>query len=227
MKPFVIFFRLQLAGMKPEQMENPALDAQLFTGSKEEGKIVDGLETVDEQLGIFDNLTYDEQAKHIASTLDALEMEDKAGGEAPIQGLIDLYLEGDIDKLQTAVLSQADNGDPFTRKLMKAILDDRNVRMADRMVARLKDNPEEAHFVAVGAAHYPGEMGILNLLRKKGLRVWRATEPAHLLADPSAKKKVQKTTGPDRSRSRRAPGRSMRRVRIGPFCFPVRCCPKR
>lgn len=218
MKPFVIYFRLQLAGIKPEQMENPALDLALFSESKQEGKVVGGLETIEEQLDIFDSLTMEEQTQLIVSTLDALEQAAEAGVEAPIQGLIDVYLEGDIDKMMEAMLAQVDNSDAFTRKLMKRVLDDRNVLMADRMIEKLKENPDKTHFVAVGAAHYGGDMGILALLRKKGFTVWRATEIQHLEGPPKPAAVVASPS------SRAAPVRGWRRVRIGPFCVRVPCC---
>ena len=219
MKPFVIYFRLQLAGLEPEQAQNPALDMQLFADSKKENKVVGGLETIEEQLDIFDSLTMEEQTQLIVSTLDALEQAEKAGAEAPIQTLIDVYLQGDIDTMMEAMLSQVDNSDPFTRKLMKRMLDDRNVLMADRMIEKLKLNPDKTHFVAVGAAHYGGDMGILKLLRKKGYTVWRATKLEHLEGPP--KKAEPAAVSPS---SRRAPVRGWRRVRIGPFCVRVPCC---
>ncbi len=217
MKPFVIYFRLQLAGLEPEQMENPALDMALFGDAKKEDKVVGGLETIEEQLDIFDSLTLEEQTQLIVSTLDALEQAKESGAEAPIQGLIDIYLKGDIDTMMEAMLSQVDNSDPFTRKLMKRVLDDRNVLMADRMIEKLKLNPDKTHFVAVGAAHYGGDMGILNLLRKKGYTVWRATKMEHLEGPPK-----KATVGSPSSR--RAPVRGWRRVRVGPFCIRVPCC---
>ena len=60
---------------------------------------------------------------------------------------------------------------------MKKLLDDRNVRMVDRMLERAGKAPKRTYFVAVGAAHFPGETGILRLLEKKGKKIKRVKVP--------------------------------------------------
>ena len=45
--------------------------------------------------------------------------------------------------------------------------------MADRLAARMKKKPGKVWFVAVGAAHYAGDIGVGELLKKKGFKVRR------------------------------------------------------
>jgi hypothetical protein len=40
-------------------------------------------------------------------------------------------------------------------------------------VRRLQEKPEAVQVFAVGAAHYPGKMGVLELLRQRGYRLTR------------------------------------------------------
>jgi uncharacterized protein YbaP (TraB family) len=69
---------------------------------------------------------------------------------------------------------EAAGGGPDARRLHEAfsrrLLTERNVRMAARMQARLK---EGGAFVAVGALHLHGENGVLAELERRGWRVTR------------------------------------------------------
>ena len=54
------------------------------------------------------------------------------------------------------------------KKLMHQLIDQRNARMVTRMEPFLKRGQA---FIAIGALHLPGEVGVLNLLAKQGYRV--------------------------------------------------------
>jgi hypothetical protein len=54
--------------------------------------------------------------------------------------------------------------------LMQRLLDERNIRMADRADVLLKNGRA---FIAVGALHLYGERGVLALLANRGYRVTR------------------------------------------------------
>src|SRR3546814_9044049 len=60
--------------------------------------------------------------------------------------------------------------EPAARAYKKAFLDDRNHRMVERLVPLLERGKA---FVAVGAAHLPGEEGMLHLLEQQGYRITR------------------------------------------------------
>ena len=70
-----------------------------------------------------------------------------------------------LDSLQD-VYAEKELSNTFER----ALVTDRNHRMADRVAAQLADKNLRM-FVAVGALHLPGEEGVINLLRKKGFTV--------------------------------------------------------
>src|SRR5262249_51992296 len=55
----------------------------------------------------------------------------------------------------------------------KQLVLDRNVRFADRMVAKLIAEPKRRFFFAVGAQHMVGEHGIVAMLRARGYTVTR------------------------------------------------------
>jgi uncharacterized protein YbaP (TraB family) len=54
--------------------------------------------------------------------------------------------------------------------MLKALIDDRNARMAQRLRPWLRHG---GAFIAVGALHLPGEHGLLAVLSAQGLRLTR------------------------------------------------------
>lgn len=55
----------------------------------------------------------------------------------------------------------------------KVMLTDRNIGMAEKIEGYLNSNKEEEYFIVVGALHYLGEYGIIELLEDKGFTVVR------------------------------------------------------
>ena len=161
-----------------DQLKYPSslpLDLVIFQRAASAGKEVGGLETPDEQLAIFDDLTDAEQAKMIADTI-AQVRSIRASGESPSEMLSRLYLDGDLDTL-VAKLNEMDaaSSDPaLTEKLMDRLLYRRNVIMAERIVKKLRAHPDKSFFIAVGAAHLPGDRGVLADLERAGFKLERA-----------------------------------------------------
>src|SRR3546814_18781858 len=62
--------------------------------------------------------------------------------------------------------------EPAARAYKKAFMDDRNHRMVESLVPLLERGKA---FVAVGAAHLPGEEGLLHLLEQQGYRITRVS----------------------------------------------------
>jgi uncharacterized protein YbaP (TraB family) len=82
--------------------------------------------------------------------------------------MIRAYLARDIAALAEAGMKHKPDNDRLYRSVMDRLLTRRNARMATRLGPILKDG---GAFIAVGAAHLPGESGLLNLLEKAGYRV--------------------------------------------------------
>lgn len=172
MKPWAVAMQLSLL---PVQLKNPgvaALDLQLAQRAEQLGKRNEGLEQLHEQIGIFDNLTLEEQAQLLDETLKVLQQA-RADQRDIIEALTLAYLSGEEQQLQ-AVLTEFDaEPTPLNDRLKQALIQDRNRVMAERVIARLQAAPEQRLFIAVGAAHLIGDDSVVALLRDQGYTVTR------------------------------------------------------
>ena len=148
---------------RPESNGGYALDEQLYHWGNHQYKNLCALETLKEQLSIFDQLSHGDQKSLLIDTLDNLS-ELKELNET----LILAYLSGNLDEIYHQSLEMEGGNTELARRLREQLIDKRNERMAERLVATLdKGNA----FIAVGALHLPGEKGLLQLLRNKGFIV--------------------------------------------------------
>jgi len=160
MKPWAIALQLNM----PKPMTERFLDLALYQQAVARGMPVYALETIAEQVAVFDKLPVEQQ----------IELLDEAIAnhrETPalIDTLIDLYLARDLAGLQAINDDQMQKGDTrLAAKVDQRLIIMRNHRMVERMQARLD---EGRAFIAVGALHLPGKEGILNLLVQQGYLV--------------------------------------------------------
>jgi len=163
---------LELLDYLPQMAESQPLDMYLAERARTSGKRMAALETVEEQLAVLDGLTRAEQIEILEESLTLLEAAERTG-TSPARRLVDAYLRGDPEELRTTALAMVDTSKPLNQRQLDALIDQRNVVMAERILAALRETPDQSHFFAVGALHYPGEQGIVALLRAKGLEVER------------------------------------------------------
>jgi len=152
----------------PLMLTKQPMDVVIFTRAKENKKEAGSLETVEEQIAVFEGLTTEEQVELLRGTVDELEK----GGENPVEKVIKMYLAGDVEPL-FAELNQIKKTDPTSEKLMRLLFTDRDAHMAERIEAKLKANPDKSFFFAVGAGHLREKEGVVGLLAKKGLTIKR------------------------------------------------------
>lgn len=120
---------------------------------------IKGLETIEDQMAVFDNMGMEEQVEMVMSSIRNSE-----NSADEMNDLIDLYLSQDIEALY-ALLSKEGNS---LEKHEGSLLTDRNVKWIPVIKKLIKKQPT---FIAVGAAHLGGPNGVVELLRKEGYTV--------------------------------------------------------
>jgi uncharacterized protein YbaP (TraB family) len=158
-KPWAAMMALSM----PPPRTGEFLDLVLETRAARQGKPVAGLETMAEQIAVFDELPMADQIALLKETVRGLPELDKDLGE-----LIRAYLARDLRGLAAIGEKHEPGEEPLYRHVMERLLTRRNTRMAQRMGPFLKQGNA---FVAVGAAHLAGNEGLLNLLEQAGYRV--------------------------------------------------------
>jgi uncharacterized protein YbaP (TraB family) len=162
MKPWAVFMRL--GSPRPSGRGLP-LDLALQWDATLAGKPTYGLETMKEQVAVFDGMTIEDQVVLLRETLNSLKLAPQA-----MDALTRAYLARDLAGL-AALNNELRPADARVHdRLMQRLLTERNHHMAERMRERLAEGNA---FIAVGALHLPGDDGLLQLLSKAGYRVSR------------------------------------------------------
>jgi len=140
-------------GFDPQQ----GVEQQLQHRAQTDGKPISGLETVDQQLGILQGMSYPDQARFL--DMIVTEMHDV---ESETQSVVTAWRSGDSAKLST-LLSDEYKSFPALYRMLVA---DRNKRWVPQIEKLLHENQD--YFVVVGALHLVGDGGLLELMRRDG-----------------------------------------------------------
>lgn len=138
------------------------VDAVLRRRFAEAGKPIMGLETAQGQLALFDALAPADQQAMLERSIDDF---DRAA--ADYRAMLDDWAAGDGDGL----LDRAARGILARPAVRQALLDGRNRAWAAELSDRLRSR--RTIFVAVGAAHLAGPVGLPALLAARGATVRR------------------------------------------------------
>jgi uncharacterized protein YbaP (TraB family) len=162
MKPWAAAVILSM----PASETGLVLDMMLYQSALQQGKSVHGLETVQEQLNIFEALPEKDQVMLLQEAVDNF-----SGLDAMHAELLDAYKARDLAALMALNEAAMESGDQqLADEFQQHLVVDRNHRMVERMQVYLRQGQV---FVAVGALHLPGEEGLLNLLEQQGFTIRR------------------------------------------------------
>jgi uncharacterized protein len=139
-----------------------SVEMELYGIVKKQGLASTGLETLNYQIGIFDAIPYETQAKMLVEGLRQAEE-----GDDEYAKMLDMYKSEDITAMQS--MMDADDGGEY----QELLLDRRNQNWIPIMGQLMKDRPT---VFAVGAGHLGGQKGVIALLRKEGYMVEPVTE---------------------------------------------------
>ena len=161
LKPWMIALTLeasewQKAGFDPEL----GIDKHFYDQAKQDGKTVEGLETVDYQISRFDDMPMALQDHLLAETLKDIDTE-----QSNMPALVASWKNGDSAAVERIVLKDLQQ-EP---ELYQRLLVERNRNWMPKIEAMLGRSGRS--MVVVGAAHLVGPDGLLTMLRAKGYSI--------------------------------------------------------
>ncbi|HEX8562196.1 MAG TPA: TraB/GumN family protein [Flavobacterium sp.] len=157
-KPAMVSTML-LPGLMPCALQS--VEEELMRMVKQQNEEVLGLETVNDQLAVFDAIPYQVQMDELVESV-----KDKfAGDKAELDKMYKIYAEKDIIAMHN--MMGTSNND-ITAKYQDQLLYDRNAKWIPKIESIAKQKPT---FFGVGAGHLAGPKGVLELLRKRGFKV--------------------------------------------------------
>lgn len=161
-KPFFLssMTLMHFAGCRPVSFEQ-----KLTSLAGEEGIEVAGLETVQEQMGFIEGIPMHMQKKMLLENLQHYD-----SSRVMFRKMMKRYLNEDLPGLNE--ISQESFASEQYVQFREDLLINRNKDWIPEIEELVK---EKASFIAVGAAHLPGNEGVIDLLRKKGYQV----KPVH------------------------------------------------
>lgn len=162
-KPWALMLTLIL----PKTRQGVIVDYVLYQEALQQHKPVHQLESVEEQISVFDGLPMKVQVGLLKQTVAHHDL---------IPGIVEksiqAYLKRDLGAMweinNSMMEDEADKN--LNEAFLQRVLYDRNQRMVGRMQPRLA---EGGAFIAVGALHLYGDKGVLSLLQSRGYQVTR------------------------------------------------------
>jgi hypothetical protein len=144
---------------------NSGAEKVLMSAAKAQKKSIGQLETVEQQLGIFDSLSTKEQIAFLDVTLDGVPEV-----TTQIDALVEAWGKGDLVTLDKLM----NEGMESYPGLYDALLTDRNANWVQWIKARM-DKPGTV-FMAVGAAHLVGKDSVQAQLASQGIESVQVTK---------------------------------------------------
>jgi uncharacterized protein YbaP (TraB family) len=152
----LVVLELQKMGLSTEQ----GLDKHFFTLAQKQGKQIVGLETLDFQISLVTDFTKAEGEALMRSTLKDLDQLKSTIGD-----MLTAWETGDSEKLEK-LLNEFVKEEPA---IYKRLLTDRNKSWIPKIEEFSRGDKNAV--VIVGAGHLVGKEGVVELLKKKGLKV--------------------------------------------------------
>ena len=160
---FTPFFVVNMITQKILSEEGyESIDSFLWNYAQNSGKILLGVEKTEEQISYLQRISLTEQVRSMKKCLGNISKFNKQ-----ICSLQNHYLKDDLMGLYHKSKHSLGN-------LRTMMLYERNKKMTDSIITI---SEEQATFFALGAAHLPGEKGILRYLKHSGYEVKQVIQP--------------------------------------------------
>lgn len=131
------------------------VESKLMQFARDNGLRSSGLETIAEQAAILSKMPYNVQAEMLWKALENID-----SSKISFQQMRAAYKSGNLERIE-----QLTNTDENFSAYESDFLSQRNISWITKIESLLHQGPT---FIAVGAAHLPGEKGLIQLLRTEG-----------------------------------------------------------
>ncbi|MBL0024534.1 MAG: TraB/GumN family protein [Saprospiraceae bacterium] len=162
MKP--MFLTVFASGeMDPSGLKNgnmKSYEMEFMEMAKNTDKETGGLESIDFQIGLFDEIPYEAQAKMLVDAIKNSQNE----GDDEFRKMTDMYLAQDIQAMVSMIGEEGSSTAGFEDKLLTG----RNKNWIPLIIEEAKKGQA---FIAVGAGHLGGPDGVIHLMRKAGYKM--------------------------------------------------------
>jgi uncharacterized protein len=163
MEPWLVAITLLDVGMQRIGFEaQRGLERYLVGKAAANHKEIVGLESLAKQIGIFADLSADDQEAMLAQTLQELD-----GADAAMSDLVSAWRDGRLDVLSESLIE--DFGD--FPELYETLVTERNDQWTVELERMLRDG--RRYLVVVGALHLVGRDSVVDRLTARGHRVVR------------------------------------------------------
>jgi hypothetical protein len=146
--------QLQQLGFQPKS----GVEMFFLERARSDGKSVAGLETVHDQIALFDALSMDQQSDYLVSSLEEAHDLPKE-----VDAMVHAWVNGDTQWFADQIKSEIGR-DPV---LYQSVLVARNRKWVPKIEALLKD--DKNYLVIVGTGHLVGQGSVIDLLKKDGI----------------------------------------------------------
>ncbi len=143
----------------PDSMQMMSYEMEIMDLAKQQEKDIDGLETAEYQMSIFDSIPYQAQAQML---VESIRM-GSGGEDSQFAEMVQMYKSQDIQAMQKMM-----EGDAGVGEYEDVLLVGRNKNWIPVMSRLMAKGPS---LFAVGAGHLGGPQGVVALLRQAGFEV--------------------------------------------------------
>tara|TARA_R110002111_G_scaffold79274_3_gene125586 strand:- start:7763 stop:8626 length:864 start_codon:yes stop_codon:yes gene_type:complete len=157
-KPFFL-----IAMLYPKMLDCPmqSFEQELMAVATEQKEDINGLETIEDQMKVFDDIPYEDQVADLLKTAKDNLQKDRD----MFTKMLDIYKDENIEAL---IAMMNDDESSSVNKHQDKLLINRNKNWIPKISEYAIEQPT---FFGVGAGHLAGEFGVINLLREAGYTV--------------------------------------------------------
>lgn len=161
MKPFFLYMLVDIDMGSLFRDDIKSYEMEITEIANQDEKPILGLETLDFQVSIFDSIPYEDQANLLVQSIEDKLAAAETGSVSSSDELFQTYVDQDLN----AILREIMQTDVGLANFSRLLLEDRNRDWIPKIEEILRQAPS---LIAVGAAHLPGETGVIHLLKQAG-----------------------------------------------------------